>query len=149
MRSGGLGAASPGDAGSGWRPDGAEIATNGVGLGRLEECRLEVERLRGQVEQLEEAIRTRQAIGLATGLVAYRFECSPDRAWSIMVRVSQELNIKVRDVARAMVAAQGGSVGEDEAALLARLSAILPGPWSPEERRTLRGASEPPCRFPG
>ena len=52
-----------------------------------------------RVAQLEASSRTlwprRQQIGVATGLVAQRLAHHPERAWSLLVRVSQNGHVKV------------------------------------------------------
>jgi hypothetical protein len=82
-----------------------------------------------EVAQLREALQTRQQIGVATGLLAQRFGCSPDRAWSVLVRISQAMNVKVRDITRVLLDAHCGEVRPDDADLLAQLSEHLPMAW--------------------
>jgi hypothetical protein len=52
-----------------------------------------------RVAQLEASSGTlwprRQQIGVATGLLAQRFAHHPERAWSLLVRVSQNGHVKV------------------------------------------------------
>jgi GAF domain-containing protein len=55
-------------------------------------------------EELNEALGTRQAIGEAVGIVMERYELDQDRAFQFLVRVSRNSNIKLRDVAREIVA---------------------------------------------
>ncbi len=51
------------------------------------------------VEQLEHALETRHAIGEAMGILMERHRLSQDEAFDVLRRLSQEHNIKLRDVA--------------------------------------------------
>ncbi|MFE1251525.1 GAF and ANTAR domain-containing protein [Streptomyces sp. NPDC058735] len=51
------------------------------------------------VEQLEHALETRHAIGEAMGILMERHRLSQDDAFTVLRRLSQEHNIKLRDVA--------------------------------------------------
>lgn len=53
--------------------------------------------------QLHEAIRTRQGIGEAMGIIMSRYEVSEERAFEVLKRISQSRNVKLRDVARQVV----------------------------------------------
>jgi hypothetical protein len=60
---------------------------------------------RAQVnEQLTEALRSRETIGLAKGILMRQERCSEADAFRILVGTSQRLDQKVRDVARNVVA---------------------------------------------
>ena len=91
--------------------------------------RAEVEELRSLVAQLRDGMATRQLIGVATGLVAQRFHCTTEQAWSVLARVSQHTNIKLREVARVIVDAHDGQPRDEDIAILAEVSAQLPGGW--------------------
>ena len=82
--------------------------------------------LEAEVAQLKEALQRRQQIGVATGLLAQRFAISPDRAWSLLVRLSQNSHVKVRDIAQVMINAQSGHIGPSEAEVLRTLQSYLP-----------------------
>jgi hypothetical protein len=64
----------------------------------------EVVELRAQNEQLGQALTSRAEIDQARGMVMALAPCSSDRAWDLLVDVSQRCNIKLRDVAVALVA---------------------------------------------
>lgn len=64
----------------------------------------EVLELRAMNEQLERALASRAAIDQARGMVMVLAPCSSERAWDLLVGVSQQCNIKLRDVAAALVA---------------------------------------------
>lgn len=49
---------------------------------------------------LHGAISSRQDIGMAVGILMERHKLSPDEAFSVLTRASQETNTKLRDVAR-------------------------------------------------
>jgi hypothetical protein len=85
-----------------------------------------VAQLEAEVAQLKDALARRQQIGVATGLLAQRFAISPERAWSLLVRMSQNGHIKVRDIAQAMINAHCGQVGPAEAAILNAMESHLP-----------------------
>ncbi|OXS34668.1 antitermination regulator [Streptomyces sp. XY006] len=52
------------------------------------------------VDQLEHALETRHAIGEAMGILMERHRLSEDEAFGVLRRLSQEHNLKLRDVAR-------------------------------------------------
>ncbi|MGN6252992.1 MAG: GAF and ANTAR domain-containing protein [Marmoricola sp.] len=54
-------------------------------------------------ENLTEALRTRQVIGQATGIVMERYHVDADRAFAFLVRASQTGNVKLRDIAQELI----------------------------------------------
>ncbi|MGX1910724.1 ANTAR domain-containing protein [Streptomyces phaeochromogenes] len=64
----------------------------------------EVVELRARNEQLARALVTRAVIDQARGMVMAMAPCSSERAWDLLVGVSQHCNIKLRYVATALVA---------------------------------------------
>jgi AmiR/NasT family two-component response regulator len=52
---------------------------------------------------LKGAIGTRETIGKAIGMVMQRYDLSDERAFEFLIRVSQDGNIKLRDIAREIV----------------------------------------------
>ena len=56
-----------------------------------------------EVDSLHQALRTREVIGQAVGLLMQRYELDPDGAFSFLVRSSSHSNTKVRDIAVRMV----------------------------------------------
>jgi hypothetical protein len=82
--------------------------------------------LEAEIAQLKEALAGRQQIGVATGLLAQRFSVSPDRAWSLLVRLSQNGHVKVRDIAQALINAHCGVVGPAEAKIISAIEGNLP-----------------------
>lgn len=58
----------------------------------------------GQIDQLSQAMVSRQRIGQAVGVVMERFQLPEDRAFAYLARVSQDSNIKVREIADEIVA---------------------------------------------
>jgi AmiR/NasT family two-component response regulator len=85
----------------------------------------EVLELRARNEQLRRALASRAVIDQARGMVMALAPCPSDRAWDLLVEVSQHCNIKLRDVATALVATT-----KDQ---------TLPEPIQRELRRALRG----------
>ena len=64
----------------------------------------ELLQLRAQNSQLALALETRAVIDQARGMVMALAPCTGDRAWELLVGVSQHCNIKLRTVAAALVA---------------------------------------------
>jgi len=56
-----------------------------------------------RVANLHEALRTRELIGQAQGILIERERITSDQAFDVLRRASQHLNIKVREVARTLV----------------------------------------------
>jgi len=83
----------------------------------LEELMDRVARLNGQVlpaadealvEQLREAMRSRAVIEQAKGIVMGERRCTAEEAFDVLVKLSQDSNRKLRDVARGLVEETGG-----------------------------------------
>jgi GAF domain-containing protein len=58
----------------------------------------------GEIEHLNEALRSRQVIGQAIGIVMERYGVDNDAAFAFLLRASSHGNIKLRDVAERLVA---------------------------------------------
>jgi ANTAR domain len=82
--------------------------------------------LEAEIAQLKDALTRRQQIGVATGLLAQRFAISPERAWSLLVRLSQNGHVKVREIAEALIDAHCGRLDPSKAKLLSSLEKHLP-----------------------
>ena len=63
----------------------------------------ELERLRLEVSQLRSALTSRATIEQAKGIVMTERHCTPEEAFGVLVRLSQNSNVPLRDVARALV----------------------------------------------
>ncbi|NJQ02367.1 ANTAR domain-containing protein [Streptomyces zingiberis] len=74
--------------------------------------------LEKEVGQLREALTSRAVIDQAIGIVQAERRCSPEDAFQLLVTVSQRTQVKVRDIA---------------AALVRRAGDALPGPLLPNE----------------
>jgi ANTAR domain len=85
-----------------------------------------VAELEAEIAQLKDALTRRQQIGVATGLLAQRFAISPERAWSLLVRLSQNGHVKVREIAEAVIDAHCGRLDPSKAKLLSSLEKHLP-----------------------
>ena len=85
-----------------------------------------VAELEAEIAQLKDALTRRQQIGVATGLLAQRFLISPERAWSLLVRLSQNGHVKVREIAEAVIAAHCGQPDPVRAELLSSIEKHLP-----------------------
>lgn len=67
-----------------------------------------------EVSDLQEAIRTRQLIGTAIGVVMERYDLEEDRAFAFLARLSQDQNVKLREVARRLAASAGSSTPDEQ-----------------------------------
>ena len=85
-----------------------------------------VAELEAEIAQLRDALTRRQQIGVAVGLLAQRFALSPERAWSLLVRLSQNGHVKVREIAEAVIAAHCGQLDPSKVELLSSLEKHLP-----------------------
>ncbi|WP_110181008.1 GAF and ANTAR domain-containing protein [Nocardioides solisilvae] len=61
-------------------------------------------------DQLNRALVTRRVIGQAVGIVTERFRVPEDRAFRFLVRVSQDTNTKLHEVARELVSSTNEEV---------------------------------------
>lgn len=57
-----------------------------------------------EIQNLNEAIRTRKMIGQAVGIIMERYQLTDDRAFAFLTRLSQTRNVKLRLVAQEMIA---------------------------------------------
>lgn len=88
--------------------------------------------LRAEIAQLQDAVQSQRAIGMAIGLLSARYACSTEQAWRTLLRISQDSNTKVRTVARVLVATHDGSADCDDQALLEAFVDHLPASrWPP------------------
>lgn len=65
--------------------------------------------LRTEVAQLRRAMQTRPTIDLARGILMASFGLSPEAAWSVLVRTSQNTNTKLHDLAQDLVSTVHGT----------------------------------------
>jgi PAS domain-containing protein len=81
-----------------------EGGTN-AGSGRPDEEPLApiVDRLRDEVDGLRQAMRSRAIIDQAKGMLMERYGCTPDEAFDRLARLSQHANVKLADIASALV----------------------------------------------
>jgi hypothetical protein len=67
-----------------------------------------------EVQQLRHAMQSRPVIDMARGVLLMALHCSPEETWQIMVRASQNANVRLRIVAEALLeSAQGRPLPED------------------------------------
>lgn len=83
--------------------------------------------LQRKVDNLQVALASQRTIGTVIGIFAQKYGCTTDEAWSVLVRLSQHTQVKVRDVARVLQDAFNGQLREDDADLVAAVTARLPG----------------------
>ncbi len=57
-----------------------------------------------EISDLRQAIETRHEIGAAVGVVMERYQLSEERAFAFLARLSQDRNVKLRTIARELVA---------------------------------------------
>ncbi|WP_330288855.1 ANTAR domain-containing protein [Streptomyces sp. NBC_00576] len=74
----------------------------------------QVERLREEVHQLQQAIDSRPVIDQARGILMAVEACTADQAWDALRDASQHANTKLRDVAEALVAVTTGGPAPTE-----------------------------------
>jgi AmiR/NasT family two-component response regulator len=67
-----------------------------------------------EIDNLQEAMRTRQLIGRAVGIAMERYQLNEERAFAFLARVSQTRNVKLRAVAEEVVAEAEQRIGENE-----------------------------------
>lgn len=85
-----------------------------------------VAELEATVAQLREAMVSRQQLGVVTGIVAAKLEVTPDEAWAVLVRLSQDTNVKVREVGRVIHDAYTGRLASEDQPLAGLLDAKSP-----------------------
>ena len=101
-------------------PDGVVLLDGSDAQHRI----LQLER---EVTQLREGLVARERVGIATGLVAERLGLSPDHAFALLRAVSQNRNVKLREVARIVVQARNGQLAEKEGQLAEELHYLIFG----------------------
>lgn len=87
--------------------------------------------LESEVAQLREALVYRQQYGVVTGVLAVRFGITPERAWQLLVRLSQQSNLKIQVIARILHDRFFGQVAREDEAVAARLDAQVCGELGP------------------
>lgn len=95
-----------------------------------------------RIDQMLDLLQSRAALEEAKGIVIALRRCNPDEAWNTLRRASQECNVKVRELAVALVELLAGAPtpqpdGE---------RTILPGPAARRAARQLLHALEKPGR---
>ena len=68
---------------------------------------------------------------MLVGILAERIGRTLDEAWAVVVRLSQDTNVKVREVARVFCDAFDGRGRAEDAELLTRLATSRPGMGDP------------------
>ncbi|WP_369185468.1 SpoIIE family protein phosphatase [Streptomyces sp. Y1] len=96
-----------------------------------------VDRLRAEAEGLRRAMRTRGVIEQAKGMLTERLGCTPDQAFGHLVRLSQDSNRRVADIAAGLVglAAPIGDLAEDASLQDAIDEFVRPAPQPPGAAR--------------
>lgn len=56
-----------------------------------------------KLDQLNQKVAVRDLIGMAKGILMERYKITPERAFSVLIRVSQQSNRKLRDIAQELV----------------------------------------------
>ncbi len=59
-------------------------------------------------EQMRAALDSRKVIDMALGILIARHHCSPDEAFALLSKASQNHNRKLRDLAQSLVESEGG-----------------------------------------
>ena len=87
--------------------------------------------LRAEVTQLRRAMQTRPTIDLARGILMASFGLSPEAAWSVLVRTSQNTNTKLHHLAQALVGTVRGRTLPEQ--VRQQLAAAVAGASRPGE----------------
>ncbi|GAA2761135.1 hypothetical protein GCM10010103_01760 [Streptomyces paradoxus] len=87
--------------------------------------------LRAEVAQLRRAMQTRPTIDLARGILMASFNLTPEAAWSVLVRTSQNTNTKLHHLAQDLVGTVRGSTLPQQ--VQQQLSAAVAGASRPDE----------------
>ncbi|MFB6848500.1 ANTAR domain-containing protein [Streptomyces sp. NPDC056373] len=87
--------------------------------------------LRAEVTQLRRAMQTRPTIDLARGILMASFGLTPEAAWSVLVRTSQNTNTKLHDLARDLVGTVRGTTLPEQ--VQRQLGAAVAGADRPDE----------------
>jgi transcriptional regulator with GAF, ATPase, and Fis domain len=64
-----------------------------------------------KVEQLNTGMQTRHMIGMAQGLLMHRYGLNEEQAFKFLARISQDANVKLRDVAAKVIAEAKNNAG--------------------------------------
>jgi anti-anti-sigma factor len=98
--------------------------------------------LRAEVAQLRRAMQTRPTIDLARGILMASFGLSPEAAWSVLVRTSQNTNTKLHQLAQDLVGTVRGTTLPEQ--VQQQLAAAVAGTSRPGEEaaRPADGAAE-------
>ena len=102
------------------------VAAANRGSLSLRESGGQLPKLEAEIAQLKDALARRQQIGVATGLLAQRFAHHPQRAWSLLVRLSQNCHVKVRDIAQAMINAHCSRLSPTDIEILSAIGMHMP-----------------------
>lgn len=70
---------------------------------RLAQAGLDLAAARAQVDELARALQSSRQIGMAMGILMERHRLAPDRAFQVLRQLSQRRNVKLREVADAIV----------------------------------------------
>lgn len=107
------------------------------GLPSAVDTAAELAAARREVDQLHEALASNRTTGAATGLLAARYGCTTAQAWSLLVRISQQSNLKVALVAATLQQVfDGAPVTGQRARVLQAVDAHLPaGGWTAHHGR--------------
>ncbi|HEU5487043.1 MAG TPA: ANTAR domain-containing protein [Microlunatus sp.] len=112
-------------------PDSYTLSSDGKDQSVPDEVLVRLIELQRTADNLSAAVGTQRLIGVAIGVLAQRRQCSSDEAWNMLARLSQDTNVKVREVARVLVDGLDGVTRSEDADIVARLRRHLPdGPWS-------------------
>ncbi|MER5578403.1 ANTAR domain-containing protein [Streptomyces massasporeus] len=87
--------------------------------------------LRAEVTQLRRAMQTRPTIDLARGILMASFSLSPEAAWSVLVRTSQNTNTKLHHLAQDLVGTVRGTTLPEQ--VQRHLAAAVAGATRPGE----------------
>jgi transcriptional regulator with GAF, ATPase, and Fis domain len=84
------------------QPEGFDPETRGEGLAFAAQAAVALRSAKNE-QHLRAAMATRNLIGQAQGILMERFKVTAEQAFTVLARVSQESNIKLRDVAQRLI----------------------------------------------
>ena len=84
------------------KPRGFDAESRGEGLAFAAQAAVALRSAQNE-EHLRAAMATRNLIGQAQGILMERFKLTAEQAFAVLSRISQQSNVKLRDVAQRLI----------------------------------------------
>jgi AmiR/NasT family two-component response regulator len=84
------------------QPEGFDAETRGEGLAFAAQAAVALRSARNE-QHLRAAMVSHNLIGQAQGILMERFKVTAEQAFAVLTRVSQQSNVKLRDVAQRLI----------------------------------------------